>query len=667
MMGRTGLTLFGTIWALLILALPLSHAWNEFFLEGYFNELYVDKQVVRPGETVKIGLNLENASSYPFVDGYFIVQLVHVYGDKNGFTYFSENVIKEQKILPPASFSLRPGETRDYEFSFTIPEFAPPGNYRIDVYFKTPRAYIIGIPFIFVRPPRNLNLKIENDGAYRDVRIDREETVLCGPLSELDFNVACYPGPVGVIVDAGETKELKLVVDNAGKQPERNLMLVMSFYEYDDTLEQLFVKKQTVKLPEIGAGASITQDVVFSAPTKPGAYAIKLEIIDDAGTVLSVFRNRINVKGTSGRIIQVSSNKVAYKKGETVVITVRFLAPSDATTRINSGKLEVGIYPIGDESKRIFYDVKDISVGPDSPLNEVVFTFKAEQDLVDFTIKAALLDDASNTVDAFEQEVKYDKFTPGVSSIEVNVSSKKDASTDESTFLVGQKIYVKAVPYDELGRISKAKVELYIRSDSISLGPYAVNNVYELSEALDESVYEFEFVASNFVVSRTVKVVAPSKLVVLLSKNENFSTEDTEFLQGAPIYVKTEVFDEQGNVQEVPVRMFVKGEGVSIGPITVVGKTTFRKLLKPGIYTFHFVVAGLSEHVQVNILTSSAGDVNVVTPTPGTSPHKTSSPLPPKQPAPGFDLSVFILMGVLAGVLLAALYGILRRAKGEKI
>jgi|GEM_PF-2993977 len=577
----------------LLLSSSVFAAWEtEFFWKGQIS-LHAEKTMLNAGETLNLDVKIDNLADAPLADAYLVFQLVHI-ADGNEFLFQRENIIAE-KISE--RYSLRGKESKTVAFALKIPEYAPAGNYRLDVYLKNLRSYVVGVPHIFVYPT-SIDLTISNNATQRDVVIDRKNTLICGPLSEANFKTDCYSGPVGVIV--GPEKEITMTValKNNSSKEEQNLKLKVVFYHYDDTILEAAVKEFTIEIDSIAPNSSWKKDVKLLTPKKPGAYPIRMELTDAKGNMLSIFRHRVNVEGMSSRFVFAYPDSIYYNKGDKAKILVKFLSPSDAKTE---GQATIEVYLMKGIT-RLYSEKRTVELSQKVPIRTEEFVFNINEPLQDFILGATIVDSANNVLDSYEQPFYYNKFSKALKSLEIITSPDAEFKTLADSFIFGTPIYVKAKGIDEKGSEVDVEGNIYISSDKISLGPYELENSAYKIEALNAGTYVLRCEAYNKNAEKNLFIENPANLVVKSYGSSEYSEEKTSFSEGAPIYFSAYAVDSKGKTYEVPVEYYIVGNQFSLGPFSFSGKTTFDKMLPAGQYTAMFSAAGLSKNINIAVV-----------------------------------------------------------------
>ncbi|MEM4598894.1 MAG: hypothetical protein QW400_04380 [Candidatus Diapherotrites archaeon] len=650
-------------------------AWEaEFFWNGQIL-VKPDKTIANAGETINLSVKMDNLSEMPLPDAYLVFQLVHV-ADTNEFFFHRENIIAEKVS---ERYYLRGRESKTANVELKIPEHAPSGNYRIDSYFKNPRSYVVGVPHIFVYP-YSVYLKVTNPEQERNVRIDRNSTVICGPLSELQFKLDCYSGPVGVIVEPDKEITITTVVKNKSAVTEENLKLRVVFYHYDDSLQEATVKEFTVPIERINANSSWKKDVKVITPSKPGAYPIRLDVVDSKGTLLSTFRHRVNVSGLSSRFVFAYADKIYYKKGDKANITVKFLSSSDARTE---GKVDIEVY-LMKAGKKLYSAKKTIDLTQQVPIRTENFSFDITEDLSDFVLGAISTnhDNAAMILDSYEQAYIYDRFSPALSELDLKTYSDAMFSKESSSFVKGSPIYIKVSAIDEKGSAVNTEGKIFLESSTASFGPFDLkNNSYVFNQTLQAGEYKVICEARNLKVEKKIFVQEIAGLITKVYGDEKLTVEKNEFARGEPIYFVVYADSISATRQEVPVQYFVRGEGFSIGPFAFIGSTAFKQNLPAGNYEAVFFSGDLESKVSFSVTGTTGSGAITSTPkqTPGKTPGGsgagketptqggTEEGAAEEKPMSVFGIPVFLIGGILAFVVILGIGLYIIKKKREHI
>ena len=610
---------------------------RQFFVKGQINAS-INKSLVVAGDTLTLTVTMNNLSNFPLAKAYLVMDLVNVNRRAGPKTFFYENTFLETKST---YYFLRPHESKTVALHIKIPAYVPDGNYLLNLYFKTPREFITGIPFIFVYP-YSVPLKVLNSGTVENVVIDRENTKICGPLSEQNFKYSCYAGPVGVIVKPGESKLLHVAIKNNGPS-EPTLTLKLLFYPYDDTVGGTAVEEITTHIGKLQKKGTWTKDISFLSPKKPGAYVLRMELYDSDKHLLSLFRSRINVKGVSTRIIALHADKIFYKKGSTVTIESKVLSPADA----NSFDKNCSLYLSVEENGKQVYSTKHkLALTQKVPLQIFNFSFQTDRPLYNFIIRESISDSNGSILDSYVAEFPYADFSRVLSSFNVFIGSDSNF-TKQSTFLAKTPIYMKVEAQDEYGNPITAETTLYFISGDREVGPIKFKGTYVLKKGLPPGTYSLLFSAYNKSLKKTISVVAPKQLVVQISDTPNFNGPNTtSFELGKTIYINTYLVGATGASRYEPVTLYITNNKAVVGPTLFEGTTELKNLL-PGRYILTFSSAGIKETRILDISNAFTQQSRTPSPSYGQTMHQNAFANP-------FFVIIsiaVILIIVLAGVL----------------
>ncbi len=300
---------------IIIIALSIIFCSSTAFALGSHNlmfwkgdvQIFLNKNVYSAGENLKATIRMSNGENYFITDGKLVIEIVYGCDTPTYPAQVSDcdDVIYE-KVL--RGIHIPPKGNREINFSYSLPQDLREGTYRIDAYFTANRAPVKGIHFIFL-PGAYQDFRVENAaGNYPSLKILRTKTVFNGELGQ----VAAPVQPGGVI---NGTVWVEALDDSAiGK----NYMLKIRLCSWDDTncngynLTKGFYLDSRVQSVE----------VKMKAPTKPDAYAIRIEIVDENGRLQSLYRSRIIVTGVTAKIRKVQLASVVLRKGTPTELNV---------------------------------------------------------------------------------------------------------------------------------------------------------------------------------------------------------------------------------------------------------------------------------------------------------------------------------------------------------
>ncbi len=258
-----------------------------------------------PGETLEAAITAVNSEDFPLADSHIVIYLV-----KGGEFYYppqafdADNVFVIDTIqnvnLPAKGF-------KTFNYSYVLPEDLLPGSYRMDVYFRNKKTFIAGIPHLFASPQSSY-FTVEGTGEYPQARIMRTLTLFEG-----------VEGMISFPIQGGDQFEAKIVLKNTSSQDLSNLELFVGLCDWDDTRCDKF-SPQTTETLDLKADEQKELMVAITAPVEPSAYAIRMELKDSSGRLLSLFRNRAIVIGPTRKIKKIYTDNYYYKSGEQVTL-----------------------------------------------------------------------------------------------------------------------------------------------------------------------------------------------------------------------------------------------------------------------------------------------------------------------------------------------------------
>ena len=404
---------------------------NDFVENPFYKgDLYFipHKETYSAGEVFKAEFVLSNLEKFPLTDAYLVVELVKG-GVKPAYPQHSsdtDNIFYEEKIEDINIAALSRTTAR---FSYLIPEDLSPGVYLLEVYMKTKRTPVIGLPQIMLSP-KYMSFRVEGGGSFPSALISRTETVF-----------ANESAPVGVGVDGGSVVEGLVVIKSLTDSPENSMTLTVSVCEWDDTScgeSDMFFSKDYF-IPSLAAGATTSVAVDFKSPVKPSAYAIRLELKDSGGRTSSLYRSRIVVKGETARIRKMAVDKHYYKQNEQGEIRVLVAPSPDHYTNPITENAKLSVYL--KEDGRIFYT--DSSILPNLSAKQALitaeektFVFTAPRELTLFEVCSQVDSSSGSLYDRYCFIVDSSKFGVGKPRInESQESSRQEINTTTITTL----------------------------------------------------------------------------------------------------------------------------------------------------------------------------------------------------------------------------------------
>jgi hypothetical protein len=143
-------------------------------------------------------------------------------------------------------------------------------------------------------------------------------------------------------------------------------------------------------------------EVTFDAPAKPQAYSIRLELREESGRLISLYRSRVIVSGEAARIRKAAADRMYYKAGNAGKIMLLISPSPDQETFpvINDAKISVSITTQEGEQVN-----SDSSVIPEISLEKgllpVLFNFSAPEDIRDYTVCSGIASSAGALLDEY--------------------------------------------------------------------------------------------------------------------------------------------------------------------------------------------------------------------------------------------------------------------------
>ncbi len=352
-----------------------------FFLSGagaqdlfYSSNMRVslNKQVFESGETLEAEITVLNMEDFPVAEAYLVIELVQ------GKDYYYpsqtsdvDNVFFEEKIT---GLNLAPNSKVTVAFSHVLPADLKPGDYRLDAYAKTVKTHLVGAPHIFASP-KTVRFKVETgSGQFPEAKFGRTET-----------RFHQFTGPVGPGIEPNSNIENDVFVQNVSDKDLRNLSLFVGLCEWDDTSCASFDSSATTNIDLLKAGEQKGVSVNLKASEMPDAYAIRLELRDSGGKLLSLYRNRSVVYGPTAKIHQLNVSDYIFKKGDEAELSL-LIGPSPdhyLYPTFTDFTLKTWVENIRDNNSIVFEQSKQIDsiTVPDLKTENFSFTSSTALDL----------------------------------------------------------------------------------------------------------------------------------------------------------------------------------------------------------------------------------------------------------------------------------------------
>lgn len=365
------------IFAFVMLFLSQAYALELFYNASMNTEL--NKQQFAPGESLEAEITVLNLEDFPIAEAYVVVELVQ------GKDYYypsqttdRDNVFFEEKIL---GLNIAPYGKAATTFSYTIPDDLTPGDYRIDVYAKTNKTHLVGAPHIFASP-NSVNFTVSGrDGSFPEAKFVRTKT-----------RFHQFLGPIGPGISPGEEIENEIFVQNTSGRNLSDLTLFVGMCEWDDTSCKSFNSSATKKISSLKAGDETKVSVKLTSPQMPDAYAIRLELKDSDGKLLSLYRNRSIVYGGTAKIHQLNVSDYLFGESDNVELSVLIGPSPDHYTfpEFNDFAVRAWVEDIRDNNRVVFSESKAIDSISGSELKQETFSFASPVALDLFKVCAVI-------------------------------------------------------------------------------------------------------------------------------------------------------------------------------------------------------------------------------------------------------------------------------------
>ena len=369
-------------------------------------KIVLNKDQYVPGDTLYANMTLQNMEDFPIVDAYLIVEIVegkeHLYpADQSD----DNNVFYEAVV---GGINLAPGCSKTVPFSYTLPQDLRGGNYLFEVYAKTKRTSLVGLPFIFLSPMDAL-FNISGTGNFPFAKILWNETVIDGEA-----------GQVGPSVNASALFSGKVYLRNE-QNSKADYILNVTICRWDDTLcgPDEFVSQKQYPL-SLNPGEVSAVDVELKAPDKPDAYAIRLELSENGRTV-SIYRSRIVVLGPTAKIRKMALDKLYLQKGDSEKIMLLVGPSPDGYTDVRNANASISISV---EGTQVYSDSKLIPLLSATNVTAIlvpeIFEFTSPQELKTYVLCSRIESDKGELYDSYCITIDPSKIMPTETVINVS-------------------------------------------------------------------------------------------------------------------------------------------------------------------------------------------------------------------------------------------------------
>ncbi len=315
---------------------------NLMFLKG--DVFFRVNSTYHAGDTIHLKITVSNGEPYIINNGKVVVDLVYGCAKPTYPSQFSDcDDVFLEKII--SGIKLAPYSSKVITVDIPLYKDLRSGTYRIDVYFLTDKATFQGIPFIFLSQ-RYASFKVIGNGDFPFLKILRTKTY---------FVNSTFKGPVGAPVKPNSLVHGMVYVKDIDGEPHNDLTLKITVCPWDDTTESCLKSPTEVKTTTFSINANEVKGipVTLTAPSKPDAYAVRLEVFQN-NRLVSLYRSRLIVEGDTGKIRNLLINCAYLSKDNKCTIVGLIGASPDHYTKpvfsdgvlsitvkdLNTGKIE---------------------------------------------------------------------------------------------------------------------------------------------------------------------------------------------------------------------------------------------------------------------------------------------------------------------------------------
>jgi hypothetical protein len=282
------------------------------------------------GSSLDTSFRITNSEPFSLADASLIVEIIQGCIEPIYPSQMSDcdNVVYEQVI---SDINLVPNSVKDVNFSYVLPNDLSSGIYRVEAFLRTQRTPIVGMAQIFI-PGKSKSFSLTGSGNFPFAKIMRTKTEVNG-----------QPGPIGVGVNLVDSPTMNLFVSS---NKTASVRIKITTCDWQDSIcpNPMFVQESTSSLI-VGENKI---PITLKVPQSPGAYALRLEVIEGERLV-SLYRSRMVVMGATARVRQLYTDKHFYSD-EDLNVTVLVGGSPDHYTypTINNANLEVTIKSLND-------------------------------------------------------------------------------------------------------------------------------------------------------------------------------------------------------------------------------------------------------------------------------------------------------------------------------
>ncbi len=357
--------------AALLLLPVISHAAPNIFYSADVSAK-LENDSLGPGDALKGEFSVANFEPTALNDAAIVAEIVSGPSSNLGYpSQFDDNgvIIAEQKF---DARILAYGQAK-IPFEIRLPESLSPGKYTLDVYMRNGRAPVIGIAHLFASPV-SYEFSVAGSGNAPHASILRMKTVFGGTL-----------GPVGAPVKPGQNIAGTVYVKNLTNSSLSGLRALARLCDWDDTACPKTLAEDSKQI-DIGPRSELPVELTLKAPELPGAYAIRIELQDSEGNLISLYRNRAIAEGGTAKIrkLDISAQPLAAGSEAHVLL---LLGPSpDHYTNPDFTDFDVKVR-VEANGKKIFEKGEHIAkMTTKENLAEMDFRFTPESDYSTFKV-----------------------------------------------------------------------------------------------------------------------------------------------------------------------------------------------------------------------------------------------------------------------------------------
>ncbi len=333
----------------------------------------------QPEQKVDISGFVINDDGEPIADHQ--VELAVAYSPIYNPEQATRETIRHRVFLP---LEMNTDENRYVNYSWTVPENAPPGSYKI--YFRILNA--------------NEDLRVFNTERFNVT--DTGQEVRAATIDELYFHQGDGIGVSleGFRVSSNKSADATMNVSNLGNVDLTLNMTMDMQYTFDRT-RSAFKQYEQLTVP---AGETETVVFEFMPPDQPTTYTPVFQAYDSEGTLLGEKKGRLVVRGNSGRILRAGIDNNTYRRGETINIRADLVGPADYSGTIPGTTFN---YTIEDKNGILVQGRKTVDIG--GQITELRFQEEASRSFANPNVTMVLSKDGN----------VYDRYTASYSGGEV--------------------------------------------------------------------------------------------------------------------------------------------------------------------------------------------------------------------------------------------------------